>query len=559
MNKYFSLKLIVIWFSVLFSFVFITILSLNYSSKIYSERNIIKDLQAIETRLEDNNDFYFRSAEKLASYWYIKSILKIGKTDSKIENELTGINQALQSSIVYIMSKKGDVIASSIYDKGKSLVGNNYQFRDYFQKARSGENGLMMAVGVTTGVRGIFFSSPVFENGLVVGVLVIKVSLNKIDNILLNSHGYCDLISDQNIIFSSKNKDWLYKKEYEINKTNQISSVSIDTFIEGWKLRTIYSKKDLIATPLVTKIVIISFISLLNVMFTIILFLYSINRRKKQIEINLIDRKKEIIRINRGLEKKIAKRTKELKSAENQLIEAEKMAALGNLVAGVSHEINTPIGVSLMASSFLDEKLNDIINGNLEANEKNLNFLKESSNMIIKNLQRSSDIIQTFKEITGETIIEEPQTLNIKDHIIEILNMIKGTLSGTKPMINIECSEWIKFSTYPMAFYHIFSNLIANTIKHGFSGNTGEEISITITKNGKKLHIEYSDNGFGMDCNASTKIFEPFFTTKRGQGETGLGMHIVHNIIVQLYKGNITCDSKLGKGTKFLIELLPIQ
>ena len=276
-------------------------------------------------------------------------------------------------------------------------------------------------------------------------------------------------------------------------------------------------------------------------------------------EIRLMERKKEIIRINAGLEEKIKERTMELEFTQKQLIEAEKMAALGNLVAGIAHEINTPIGVSLTASTFMKTQIDSLLNGESKLTRKNLNSLKESSSMVINNIQKSTEIIRTFKQVTGETIVEKPRMLNMKNHIEETVNSVGVYKDGIQAKVIINCSDHIEFKTYPMAFYHIFNNLINNTITHGFCGNENEKIEITINESEDQLLIIYQDNGSGMDSDTSSKIFEPFFTTKRGRGGTGLGMHIVYNIIVKLFKGDISCQSKPGKGTSFTMYLSPVK
>ena len=516
-------------------------------------------LQTTETRIADYLNTYMDTTENLAINSDIINSLIQAQQYPRIEEELNSINSALKSSLLYVLDLNGEVIISSDYSKNTSLKGNNYAFRKYFTKAVSGENYVMMAVGITTGVRGIYFSSPIRKDKEIIGVMVIKISLDYVDQIFYNSPVYSDIISDSGKIFSSSNTQWIQTDSSIANSLKKINTLTTDSFLNGWKIRMFYGKEDLKNTPRLYLTLIILFGLLIFIMLSIMLLLHRANRQKKITEIKLMERKREIIRINANLEEKIKDRTAELEYTQKKLIEAEKMAALGNLVAGVSHEINTPIGVSLTASTYLRNQLNELINGDRETNKKSLTELKQSSDMIINNIQRSSDIIRTFKQVTGETIVEDPRILNIKNHIIETISSIGMYKNGNKPKVVINCSDDVYFSTYPLAFYHIFNNLVDNTITHGFTGLENEKIEITINISEDQLLIIYQDNGSGMSKNTCSKIFEPFFTTKRGRGGTGLGMHIVYNIIVKLFKGDISCRSKEGKGTDFTMYLSPIK
>ncbi len=557
MNKIIGKKIIVTWISVFCIFTILTIILLNQSPKIYSRIYYKKNLQEMKWKINNSSSFYTKLAENLASNKNIIDALD-QKSDSNLaENELDIINFALDSSIVYLMDKNGDVIASS-GNRSKNLIGNNYSFRDYFLKAISGQNGLMMAIGFTTGVRGIYYSSPVYKNGSICGVIVIKKNLDRIDSILSDTQCYYDILTDNNTIFSSKRKEWLLKQSSETITKESMNTISTDIFMEDWKLRIIYKQNDLVQNPVFSSFVILFLSVLLFVTFTVTLFLISISKSKRQIEENLLESKKKINTVIPGLKRTIKERTSELESTQIKLIEAEKMAALGNLVVGISHEVNTPIGVAVMASTFLKEKIKEILDKKIKVNISNLNILLDSTEIVVKNLLKASEIINTFKQITGDAVKEDPGILNMKEHINETINSIKMN-NDLKFPINVNCPDKIEFSTYPLAFYYIFNNLIENTQKHGFTGKEFEKIDIKISLENKKLLIVYTENGSGMDCKTCNRICDPFFTTKRGSENMGLGMYIVYNIVVKLYGGDISCQSEPGEGIIIKMSLYPVE
>lgn len=553
-----GIKLLATWISFSLLYILFIIFSINYSSIIYSRTYYSENLHSTKARIEDYINFYIDITANLASDRNTVDFLNHKTEQIETDKNLKNENMALLSSKVYIMDTNGDVLSSSDYENINSLKGNNYSFRPYFTEAMKGKPHVMMALGITTGVRGVYYSAPISDDGNIIGVFVIKAGLERIDQIIQHSPVYMDIVSENGKVFSSTEKGWLLVDTSVTDSINSLNTVSTDLLEKSWQLRTIYREKDLMRTPVLIRSIIKVFGFLLYILISFAMLLSYINRRRKIVEIRLKERKREIVRINAGLEEKIKVRTEELKITQKQLIEAEKMAALGNLVAGVSHEINTPIGISLTASTFLSSQINELLNDEVELNKNNLAALKKSTDMIIRNIQRSSDIIRTFKQITGETIVENPLVFNLKDHLEQTIHSISFVKDLKKPEIIINCPENISFSSYPLAFFHIFSNLINNTVIHGFCGSDHEKIEITVNKTGSQLMIIYQDNGSGMVEETRKKIFEPFYTTERGNGGTGLGMHIVYNIIVKLFKGSIICHSRPGRGTSFTLYLSPV-
>lgn len=269
------------------------------------------------------------------------------------------------------------------------------------------------------------------------------------------------------------------------------------------------------------------------------------------------------------LENKVIERTKDLETTlqrltetQSQLVEGEKMRSLGNLVAGVAHEINTPLGISVTATSHLEGKTKEIINI-LNQNQmkksdllKYLNSADEALSIIQPNLYRASELIRSFKQVAVDQSSDYERSVNVRDYIDEIINSLKPNIKKVNAIVELTCDENITLHCNPGNLSQIFTNLIMNSINHAFEKqHLNQEIKINITSDDQFIVFRYSDNGKGMDETTKSQIFEPFFTTKRGQGGSGLGMHIVYNIINQSLQGKIECHSDLHVGTTFIITL----
>lgn len=250
-----------------------------------------------------------------------------------------------------------------------------------------------------------------------------------------------------------------------------------------------------------------------------------------------------------------------LKQTQNQLIQSEKMAALGGLVAGVAHEINTPVGVSVTAASYLDEKNNEIMNlfesGKLKKGdmEKYINTTMESIKILVINLERASNLVKSFKQIAVDQTREEKRTFKLNEYINEVLLSLHPKIKKTKHKIIVNCMDDIWITASPGGISQVITNLVVNSLVHAFDDGDEGIMTIKITSEKDEIIMEYSDNGKGISENDIKKIYEPFFTTKRGKGGTGLGLNIVYNIVTNEYKGKIKCNSILGNGTTFIIRI----
>jgi len=246
-----------------------------------------------------------------------------------------------------------------------------------------------------------------------------------------------------------------------------------------------------------------------------------------------------------------------LQAAQSHIIETEKMAAMGGLVAGIAHELNTPIGICITANSAAQEMIDQAKEKKLTAKIVNdtFNQLSTYTELISRNLIRSANLIDIFKEVAVEFPLQEQEPFNFKVFLTDIIATLKNKYVSSPFKVNLVCNEKIWINNHSSLFIHIFSNLTTNTINHGFNLNTHGEINITVTEsNDGGLIITYSDNGKGMTDSQVKHIFEPFFTSKRGQGGPGLGMTIVYNTVSKL-NGHVQCTSQEGEGTTFIIEL----
>ena len=249
---------------------------------------------------------------------------------------------------------------------------------------------------------------------------------------------------------------------------------------------------------------------------------------------------------------------------QGQLVETEKMASLGDMVAGIAHEINTPIGLGVTASSLLSDKHNEIKQAFTDKTLKSSQLKKfltdgeENISIIFRNLERAAKLISSFKKVAVDQSSAENRTFNVSELLGEVLLTLSAKLKSCHVNIALSCPQNLNITSKPGPINQILINLILNSIYHAFEDREQGEISINIMNLGGQLHITYSDDGVGIDENIRAKIFDPFTTTKRGSGGSGLGMHLVYNLVTQALDGTIQMESEKGKGVYFDITF-PVQ
>tara|TARA_R110002050_G_scaffold55155_11_gene124647 strand:- start:1004 stop:2749 length:1746 start_codon:yes stop_codon:yes gene_type:complete len=251
----------------------------------------------------------------------------------------------------------------------------------------------------------------------------------------------------------------------------------------------------------------------------------------------------------------------ELNKAKERLLEAEKMASLGALSAEVSHELATPVGISITSSTYLLEQithLQETLSQN-KLSKKSIETFIENANkstvLLINNLQRTSELLTSFKQIAVDQTSDKIRIISISKYLNEIIHSIHPKLRKTNHTINVHCDENIEVYSHPGAIAQIIINLIVNSIIHGFEHIDNGEITIDVTFHHNWLIIDYADNGQGISEEAHKQLFDAFYTTKSHNGGTGLGTHIIKNLVIDTLNGTITAHSELGKGLSYHIEL----
>ena len=283
----------------------------------------------------------------------------------------------------------------------------------------------------------------------------------------------------------------------------------------------------------------------------------------------------QVLDLNKNLESRVDSRTIDLKNtnqelsntlnslkeAQGQLIESEKMAALGELVSGIAHEVNTPIGVVLTASTYFEEQVEklekqfkdqSLTKGQVEAF---LKTSKDAGDIIHQNIRRASELISSFKMVAVDQHSDESRLFNIKNYVNEILLSLTPMLKNRKVNINVRCPNDLEVDNCPGVFYQMISNLVINSLIHGFDEEDEGDIELVVSKNNQLLFIDYKDTGKGMKKEVLDKLFNPFFTTRRGTGGSGLGAYIIYNLVTHRLDGTIHCASQVGEGVHYHIEV----
>lgn len=278
--------------------------------------------------------------------------------------------------------------------------------------------------------------------------------------------------------------------------------------------------------------------------------------------------------LNRTLEERVEKRTFDLKTtntkleqtlerlekAQQDLIQSEKLAALGSLVAGVAHELNTPIGNALMSSTTLGndtERLGEALNEGLRRSslEQFLTESRQSLAILQRNLERASSLISSFKQVAVDRTTSQLRQFNLYQVIVEAITLLQPILRNTQYRLLIDVPEDLQVISYPGPLGQVVTNLIQNALMHAFENRQEGLIIIEANLASDKQLVELSvlDDGAGMDDELQKKAFDPFFTTKIGQGGTGLGLHLVHNIVTGVLGGRIKLTSTPNLGSRFTL------
>jgi PAS domain S-box-containing protein len=251
-----------------------------------------------------------------------------------------------------------------------------------------------------------------------------------------------------------------------------------------------------------------------------------------------------------------------LRETQNSLIEAEKLAALGRLVAGVAHEVNNPVGISLTVASSLERKTalfaDEVARGNLKRSTLNefLETSRDASSQLVANLNRAAELITSFKQVAADRNYSDQRIFDLGDLTEQVVMSLRPGLRKHNLTLSVDCQPNLSMNSYPGPYGQVLTNLFLNSVAHAFPDGKPGAVDIQVRESGKdNVDIIFSDNGCGMSLDVRRRAFDPFFTTRRDQGGTGLGLHIVYSIVTNRLGGRLDLDSEPGGGTRIQMIL----
>jgi PAS domain S-box-containing protein len=251
-----------------------------------------------------------------------------------------------------------------------------------------------------------------------------------------------------------------------------------------------------------------------------------------------------------------------LRETQNSLIEAEKLAALGRLVAGVAHEVNNPVGISLTVASSLERKTAlfaaEVTRGGLRRSSLTefLETSRDASSQLVANLNRAAELITSFKQVAADRNYSDQRVFDLGDLTEQVVMSLRPGLRKRNLTLNVDCQPNLTMNSYPGPYGQVLTNLFLNSVAHAFPDGKPGTVDIQVRESGKdNVEIIFSDNGCGMSLDVRRRAFDPFFTTRRDQGGTGLGLHIVYSIVTNRLGGRLDLDSEPGGGTRIQIIL----
>ena len=249
-----------------------------------------------------------------------------------------------------------------------------------------------------------------------------------------------------------------------------------------------------------------------------------------------------------------------LRAAQDSLVQTEKLAALGRLVAGVAHEINTPVGTSLTVASAFINKTNrfaaDVASGDVRRSmlTEFIAASRDAASQIMINLVHAADLIQSFKQVAADRNVRDRRRFDLGQVTNQVVKGLRFGLRSQNLTVSVECEPNLAMNSYPGPYGQVLTNLVLNSAVHAFPDGARGSVHIAAQASGKdNVQVLFSDDGCGMSPEVKRQVFDPFFTTRRDQGSTGLGLHIVHNIVTNRLGGRINLESEPGAGTKIQI------
>jgi signal transduction histidine kinase len=247
----------------------------------------------------------------------------------------------------------------------------------------------------------------------------------------------------------------------------------------------------------------------------------------------------------------------QLQEAQSELVRKEKLASLGQMVAGVAHEINTPLGICVTATSHLVQELKltreELAAGAMTEDSLNAFFdiVDQSLRIMTTNTQRAAALVRSFKQVAVDQSSDDIRSFNLGTYLNEVLLSLQPKLKGRPIEVAVDCPKDLVLESFPGAVSQIVTNMVVNSLMHGFERDQDGHITVHAALDGDHVVFDYADDGAGMDAETLAKLFDPFFTTKRGSGGSGLGGHILYNLATGVLGGSLRVESSPGQGLRY--------
>ena len=262
------------------------------------------------------------------------------------------------------------------------------------------------------------------------------------------------------------------------------------------------------------------------------------------------------------VERELIQMLRHLEETRSHLVESEKMASLGGLVAGVAHEINTPVGIAVSAASYLQDRT-QVVRAKVQSDSLTTSELKSyledaasSSRLLLSNANRAARLVQSFKQLAVDQTSDARRRFDLRDYIGETVESLQPELRGSNVLVSVDCAAGMEMDSYPGPLAQVVTNLVLNSLQHAFEPGMPGRVRISAhLADADEVVIRYEDDGRGIPEGLHQKIFEPFFTTRRGKGGSGLGLHLVYNIVTIRLNGSIDVRAREAGGTVFVIRL----
>ena len=262
-----------------------------------------------------------------------------------------------------------------------------------------------------------------------------------------------------------------------------------------------------------------------------------------------------------NLRHEVEQTLEDLRATQDKLVEARRLASLARMVAGMAHEINTPVGIALTAVTHLEDTVRQLAgavsDGRLKRSSLDsfLSSANETAHLARSNIQRAAELVRSFKRVAVDETSEVRRSFNLAGYLSEVILSLRPMFKHCPCEVVLECPDDIVLDSYPGALAQVLSNLLANAVEHAFPAGRKGIIRIQCGQVDDRLELRFADDGQGIPEQAQVHLFEPFFTTRGNDGGSGLGLHIVYNLVNKVLRGSIECSSSVGKGTAFAIHI----